>query len=178
MKKLILTSVLVMGTLLSVAQAKSAATTSIKKVSAKDVRAIMDTTTVPLIINFWASWCGPCIREIPWFDSIIEKKNLTVKLILVSLDFATEYPQQLTAFVKKQGYKGEVVFLNETTSDYFIPIIDKKWTGEIPASIFVNNSKKYYRLYNQQLPPKKFELELEKLVKGALGIEALGKLGH
>lgn len=85
-------------------------------------------------------------------------------LLLVSLDFATEYPEQLTAFVKKQGYKGEVVFLNKRNTDYLIPEIDKKWTGEIPASIFINNSKKYYQLFNQQLPPKRFELELEKLI--------------
>ncbi len=161
-----LTPVLVMGTLLSISQDEISATGTIKKVSAKDVKAIMDTTAGPLIINFWASWCGPCIREIPWFDSIISKKNSRVKIVLVSLDFATEYPKKLTAFVKKQGYKGEIVFLNETNADYFIPAIDKKWTGEIPASIFINNSKKYYRLFNQQLPAKRFELELEKLVIG------------
>ena len=168
MKRLILTSVLVAGVLLSIAQDKSSATIAIKKVSAKEVKAIIDTTTVPLIVNFWASWCGPCTREIRWFDSIIAKKNSAVKLILVSLDFATEY-NKLTAFVKKQGYKGEVVFLIERNPHYFIPAIDKKWTGEIPASIFINNSKKYYQLFNQQLPAKRFELELEKLVGGSLG---------
>ena len=148
-----------------VAQNRNAETVVIKKVSSKDIRTVMDTTTGPLIINFWATWCGPCIREIPWFDSIISKKNIAVKLLLVNLDFATEHPKQLAAFVKKQEYKGEVVFLSETNANYFIPAIDKKWKGVIPASVFINNSKKYYQFFNQQLPPRRFELELDKLVQ-------------
>ena len=148
-----------------VAQNRNAETVVIKKVSAKDIRTVMDTTTGPLIINFWATWCGPCIREIPWFDSIISKKNIPIKLLLVNLNSATDYPKRLKAFVKKQGYKGEVVFLSETNANYFIPAIDRKWKGVIPASVFINNSKKYHQFFNQQLPPKRFELELDKLVQ-------------
>lgn len=163
MKKLLSIVVLVMVTMTLHAQQRQAVKL-IRQVSAKDVKTIIDTTTTPTIINFWATWCGPCIREIPWFDSIITEKRSPVKLLLVSLDFHSSYPAELTSFVKEHGYKAEVLYLNETNSDYYISVIDPKWNGAIPASIFINKGKKYYQLYNQQLPPKQFVQELDKLV--------------
>lgn len=157
MKKLLIIAALICGSQLANAQ-------SIKKVSIKDVRQMIDTSTGPLIVNFWATWCGPCIREIPYFDSLIAIKNAHVKLLLVSLDFPDAYPKQLASFVKKQGYKGDVVFLAETDADYFCPIIDKQWNGAIPASVFINNSKKQYKFFGSQLTRQRFALELDKLV--------------
>ena len=137
--------------------------TVIKAVKIKDVKAMMDTSTTPMIVNFWATWCGPCIREIPYFDSLIAAKKRPVKFLLVSLDFAPSYPKELTAFVKKHGYKGDVVFLNEFNADYFCPVIDKKWTGAIPVSVFINNAKKYKQFYGDQLTRERLAIEYEKL---------------
>ena len=137
----------------------------IKMVSAKEVKALIDNSNGPTIFNFWATWCAPCIHEIPWFDSIIAQKKSPVKLVLISLDFKSEYPTALTSFVKKHGYKAEVLYLNETDPEKYIPIIEPKWKGAIPTSIFVNNTTKYYQLFNEQIPKQRFEMELDKLTK-------------
>ena len=161
MKKWMITLATVVVTSVVIGQSKLPA---IPKVSAKELKQMIDTSTGPVIFNFWATWCGPCIREIPWFEKVIAQSGAPVKLVLVSLDFPEAYAKTLPAFVKEKGYKAMVLYLNETNADTFIPVIDKKWEGAIPASIFVNNSKKYYQLFNQQLPEQRFELELKKLL--------------
>ena len=154
--------------LLVSAYAQTATKTTIAKVSAKEVKAIIENSKGPMIVNFWATWCGPCTREIAWFDSIIANKNSTVKLVLVSLDTKASYPNELTAFVKKHGYKGEILFLNESVPEKYIQEIEPKWRGTIPASIFVNNTTKYYQFYSEQIPRQRFEVELDKLEKSVV----------
>lgn len=163
MKKLIfVAAMLVCACLQTNAQAKAPL---IKKVKITDVKAMMDTCTMPLIVNFWATWCAPCVKEIPYFDSLIAAQKNPVKLLLVSLDFAASYPKELTDFVKKQGYKGEVVFLNEFNADYFCPVVDKKWTGAIPISVFINNRKHYRQFYGDQLTRERLYDAYAKLVE-------------
>ncbi len=165
MKKLLFVLLLQLLVCLVGAQQRPANTSYIRKVKAADVKAMMDSSRGPTIVNFWATWCGPCVRELAYFDSIIATRNTAVKLIMVSLDFPASYPKRLTEFVKKKGYKGEVVFLNETNADVFIPIIESKWNGAIPASIFLDNSKQRYEMFNMQLTRQRFALELDKLVR-------------
>ena len=138
----------------------------IRKVKIEQLVQFIDTSSCPLIVNFWATWCKPCVHEIPWFEKNLkttEAKN--VQLILVSLDFAGNYPNGILQFAKQQGYTSQIIFLDELNVDRFCPPVDKSWDGAIPVSLFVNNKKHYRKFYNQQLPEPQFKMALDELLR-------------
>ncbi|MDZ4665702.1 MAG: TlpA disulfide reductase family protein [Bacteroidota bacterium] len=95
------------------------------------------------VLNFWATWCVPCVKELPEIDSFaIRHKNENVKVIMVSLDFKDELENKVNPFLKKNNYKTECVLLDEINGNDFIDKIDKRWTGSIPATYFIVNKRR------------------------------------
>lgn len=118
-----------------------------------------DTTYV---INFWSTYCQPCIEEMPYLQSISKKyATKKVKLVFVSLDAKSFYPKKLIAFLKKKKITTSVIWLNETNADIFCPAVDEKWSGAIPATIIVHNKKGYKQFYEKQFTPQQFETSLK-----------------
>ena len=139
---------------------------TIRKIKMNDLLKRIDTTSVPLVVKFWATWCGPCVRELPWFEkNVAAMKEKKIKLLLVSLDYAGDYPKGIAAFAKRNGIVSEIIWLDETNPDDFCPKLDKRWQGTIPVSLMVNHTKNYRQFYNQQLPEPKLLQELNKLVE-------------
>ena len=139
---------------------------SIKKLKIGELQKMIDTSTVPLVVNFWATWCAPCIHEIPWFEKTVAAfADKKVRLVLVSIDFPGEYPKGITDFAKKNQYHSQIIWLNETDAEVFCPKIDKSWDGSIPVTLMINNKKHYRQFYKQQLPEAKLQLELQKLTE-------------
>jgi thiol-disulfide isomerase/thioredoxin len=143
----------------------------IKSVKITDVEKIIAESKTPLIINMWATWCQPCIEEIPYFISEINKQNSTattpadsIQLLLVSLDFNFSFPDKIAAFAKKRGITAPIVWLNETNADYFCPKIDAKWSGAIPATLFINNKTGYKGFAEAQLSHKELKEAISKML--------------
>lgn len=109
------------------------------------------------VVNFWASWCAPCVKELPYFDALA--KSGKARVYLVSLDFPEDL-EKAKKILSKKGIGTPAYLLDEKNYDQYISKIDNSWSGAIPATLFVTPSGK------KQFYESSFEeSELQEVVK-------------
>lgn len=114
------------------------------------------------IINFWATWCAPCIKELPYFQHIHDKyADKKVKVLLVSLDFERQIESRLIPFIKKHKVTPEVIVLSDPASNEWINKIDPSWSGSIPATLFYNKDKRMF--FEKEFTNTEIEAVIEQL---------------
>jgi len=116
------------------------------------------------VVNFWATWCSPCVQELPEFMEVNRQfsMNKNFKMILISLDNVRELESGLYPFLKEKNIKPDVYLLNDIKRmNYWIPLVDKEWTGSIPATTFYKNGKKIF-FAEKQLDQKALILTINK----------------
>ena len=104
---------------------------------------IKENNSKPLVINFWATWCAPCVKELPYFEKL-NQENPNVKVILVSLDFEKQVESKLKPFLKKKNYTSTPIYLADKEYNTWLPKIDKNWSGSIPATLVITQDKKVF----------------------------------
>jgi thiol-disulfide isomerase/thioredoxin len=116
------------------------------------------------VINFWATWCGPCVKEIPYFEEIADQyKTKPIRVILVSLDFKSKIKSQVEPFVKKNIIHSEVYVLDESDMDKFINDVSSSWSGAIPATIFFHKDGPIF--YEKSFEKQELKNIVEPLIK-------------
>lgn len=119
-----------------------------------------DTTYV---VNFWATWCVPCIEELPYFEKLNkEYKTKNVKVLLVSLDMHKMVESKLIPFIKDNNLQSDVVLLRDPDSNRWIPKVDENWTGSIPATIIYNKNKR--KFYEKAFTYTELETEVQQFL--------------
>lgn len=113
------------------------------------------------VINFWATWCKPCITEIPYFQAI-HNSDERVNVTLVSLDFADEFQSKVIPFVEKNGLTADILLLDDLDYNSWIDKVDPTWSGAIPATLVINHKNGKRKFIEKELE----EGEIESIIEG------------
>jgi len=102
---------------------------------------LIETKDSVVVLNFWATWCKPCVEELPYFEQLNKKyANQKVKVILVNLDFNSKVKSVAEPFVQKKKMESEIIHITDTDPNTWINKIDNTWSGAIPATVVYNTS--------------------------------------
>jgi len=96
------------------------------------------------VVNFWATWCEPCVKELPAFQQVQKKcEGHKVKFIFVSLNAPREL-NKVQDFVDSHNLGPLVLLLNSSNPNGWIDRVDDSWSGTIPATVMYKSGKKVY----------------------------------
>ena len=113
------------------------------------------------VINFWATWCAPCVKEMPLFENLNANNN-EAEVTLVSMDYDLDpNPEKVYRFISRKNLKSKVLILAEQNPNAWIDKIDKEWSGALPATLIINSKTGKRKLIQQEL----HEGDLEKYIE-------------
>lgn len=104
------------------------------------------------VINFWATWCGPCVREFPLFEKVSKDyKDDKVKFLMISLDFPSQVEKQLIPFLKKNNSVLDIAVMMDVDYNVWIDKVDVTWQGDIPVTLVFNNAKRQRNFHKGEI---------------------------
>lgn len=108
------------------------------------------------VINFWATWCPPCVTELPYFEKLSkEYEGKGVKFILISLDFPSQVESRLIPFLDTNKITADVRVMTNIDYNSWIEKVDESWQGNIPVTLFFNNAKGVRYFHPEELEESK-----------------------
>ena len=119
---------------------------SVEKIGKAELLSLLsqkDDTTY--VINFWATWCSPCVKEIAYFENLHRYYSQEeVKVLLVSLDFPNQVENRVIPFLKERNISAEVKLMTDIDYNSWIDLVDPAWSGAIPATLVYNKDSRIF----------------------------------
>lgn len=141
--------------------AASASAQQVRKINPAQLETLMRTGDSVTVVNLWATWCVPCIKELPAFEKQA-RLNPSVRFVYISLDLDEAYPGKIRQFVRQRKLSGEVYWMEESNANNYARIIDPRWEGSIPATVILNPAKAYRKFIEGVLEEEQLQWELSR----------------
>lgn len=139
---------------------------NIRKISKAELTSILKNPSNKLhVINFWATWCSPCVAELPEFQKAVDESDGSkVDFLFISLDFPSDADKKLMPFLKKNNYTFNVALMTETDYNSWIDDVDPVWQGNIPATLFFNHAQKIHHFIGEPMDKTKLVKTIHSLL--------------
>ena len=116
------------------------------------------------IINFWATWCKPCVKEMPQFVELA-KAHPEISISLVSLDFVEDLESKVYPFLDKKAIDLRVLLINEMDYNLWIDIVDPSWSGAIPATLIIEPGTNHRIFLEKEFENNELEAAILNFIK-------------
>lgn len=114
------------------------------------------------LYNFWATWCAPCVKELPHFDKVVRDYGDEIKMILISQNEEKEVAA-VQKYLDENQYRAENYLLEKGNPNVWMPMLNKKWTGAIPMTILKYGNKEFF--HEGKMSEEFLRNEIEKIKK-------------
>ena len=115
------------------------------------------------VINFWATWCGPCIKELPFIENAGQAMSDNVDVTLITVDFVEDL-EKVNKFISRKALQSNVLLIDNVDYNSWIDKVDKSWSGAIPATLILNTKTGQRKFVEHELKEGEIESLIEELL--------------
>ena len=138
---------------------------NVKIINADDLSVIIINSDRPLLINVWATWCTPCREEFPDLVKLSKTYKDKVRVLGISVDDSEVLDSKVIPFIKSQKADFEIYLLKVVEPEDFINLLNKKWSGAIPATFIYDKDGNQKEMLIGEQSYESFEEAIKKVIE-------------